>query len=130
MAKIKISSLFLLLILLGACGQDYGNKLESNELDIFFTNPDDEEIARNIAMYWKEHQLLGEKKQFLQIERKGQILELKLIPSAKFEPKQFSFDERAILKSLQDSLQKVVHPNRLELVIANRQFKTLYNINQ
>jgi len=130
MAKIKISSLFFLFILLSACGQDYGNKLESTELDIFFTNSDDEETARNIAVYWKEHQLLGEKKQFLQLERNGQILELKLIPSEKFEPKQFSFDERATLKSLQDSLQKVVQPNRLELVISNRQFKTLYNINQ
>lgn len=130
MAKIKNSSLFLLFILLSACGQDYGNKLESNEIDIYFTNQKDEEIARNIAVYWKEHNLLGNKKQFLQLENDGNNFFLKLIPSEKFQSDQFSYDERASLKKLQDSLQAIVAPQHLELVIANSQFKTLYNINQ
>jgi hypothetical protein len=130
MAKIKIYTLFLLIILLGACGQDYGNKLESNEIDIYFTNQKDEEIARKIGLFWKENQLLGTKKQYLQLDRKEKAIELKLIPSEKFDVNQLSFDERSVLKSLQDSLRLYLKNHELELVIADRQFKSLYNINQ
>jgi hypothetical protein len=131
MTKLKKSAILLSFALLFvACSQDHGSKLESAEMDIFFTNQSDEEIARKIAVYWKENHFLGDKKQFLQLNRKGKSLELKLIAKEKFSVASFSFDERALLKGLQDSLQKVVEPEHLELVIADKQFNTLYNINQ
>lgn len=119
----------MLFTLLSACGQDYGNKLESNEIDIYFTNQKDEELARAIALYWKENHLLGEKKQFLQLERKGKTFELKLIPTEKFNIDKLSFDERSLLLSLQKDLQKLTHSDKLEVVIADSQFNTLFNIN-
>ncbi len=120
----------MLLFLFCSCGQDYGNKLESSELDIFYTDKNDEDLARNVAGFWKENDLLGKKKQFLHLSRNKNVVQLKLIPSEKFEVKNFSFDERATLKSLQDSLRIALKNNDLELVIANNQFKTVYNINQ
>lgn len=131
MTKLKKSAVLLsFAFLFVACSQDYGSKLESAEMDIFFTNQSDEKLARKIAVYWKENHFLGAKKQFLQLNRKGKSFELKLIAKEKFSMATFSFDERALLKSLQDSLQKVVEPEHLELVIADKQFKTRYNINQ
>lgn len=131
MTKVRYNSFFILLIfILNACSVDYGNKLESDELDIFFKNQKDESLAKEIALYWKNHDLLGNKKQFLQLDHVDGIYQLKLIPTDKFDPKSFTFDERALLKQLQDSLQFIVAPKRLELVIANNNFEPLYNINQ
>jgi hypothetical protein len=130
MTKVKIYSFSLLIFLFSACGQDYGNKLESNELDIYFTDNHDEDLARKIAEFWKQNKLLGNKKQYLQLSRNKDLVQLKLIPSEKFQAENFSFDERSILKSLQDSLQNKLNLKQLELVIANSQFKTIYNINQ
>lgn len=120
----------MILFLFYACGQNYGNKLESSELDVFYTDRNDEDLARNVAVFWKQNDLLGKKKQFLQLSRYKNVVQLKLIPSEKFDVKTFSFDERSILISLQDSLRSHLDNNEIELVIADQQFKTLYNINQ
>jgi hypothetical protein len=114
---------------LTACGASYGNKLESDELDIFYTKIENEDFARNIAKYWKEHDFLGAKKQYLQLAEENEVLLLKIIPTEKFNSESFTFDERAKLKELQDSLQPLVRPKRLELVIAKRNFEPIYNIN-
>jgi hypothetical protein len=130
MTKVKIYSFILLFSLISACGQNYGNKLESNELDIYYTDKNDENLAREIGVFWKKNNLLGTKKQYLQLSRYKNTAQLKIIPVEKFESKYLSFDERLTLKTLQDSLNKYLTNNNLELVIANDQFKTLYNINQ
>ncbi len=115
--------------MVSSCGANYGNKLESEELDIYFTDIKHEEIAKKIALYWKDNKLLGSQKQYLQLDHKKEVLLLKIIPTEKFEPGKFSFDERALLKGLQDSLQKVVAPNYIEIVIAKSNFDPIYNIN-
>ena len=130
MTKVKIYSCFTFLLLFAvSCGNDYGNKLESDEIDVFYINPEHEELARNIANYWKENDLLGSKKQSVQLDEENDVLVLKIIPTEKYDPSSFSFDERALLKQLQDSLQSRVHPKRLEIVIANTNFETVHNIN-
>lgn len=123
------SAFSILLFLLVSCGDDYGNKLESDELDVFYTDIKNEEYARNIAIYWKEHDLLGSKKQSIQLDEQNGVLILKIIPIDKFDLNSFSFDERALLKQLQDSLQSHVKPKRLEIVIAENNFETIFNIN-
>lgn len=130
MTKIVFYSCFsFLLFLFVSCGNDYGNKLESDELDVFYTKIENEEFARNIAIYWKEHDLLASKKQSIQLDEKDGVLILKVIPTEKFDASTFSFDERALLKQLQDSLQSHVQPKRLEVVISKNNFETIFNIN-
>jgi len=130
MTKIKIYLSFTFLFaFVVACGTNYGNKLESEELDVYFTQIENENIAREVALYWKENQMLGSKKQYLQLDEKDSLFLLKIIPTETFDPQSFSFDERALLKNLQDSLQFLVAPKRLEIVIAKSNFETLYNIN-
>lgn len=123
------SLIFFLTLVSAACGGSYGNKLESEELDVFYTKIQFEEDARKIALYWKEHALLGTQKQYLQLDEHHGVYHLKLVSTDNFDPTTFSFDERALLKSLQDSLQAVVAPKRLEIVIAKNNFETVFNIN-
>jgi hypothetical protein len=123
------ANLFFLLLFLSGCGTNYGNKLESKELDIYFVDHKHEEQAKKIALYWKTNNLLGDTKQYLQLDKQKDVFLLKIIPTQKFEMEKFSFDERALLKGLQDSLEKLVAPNRLEIVIAKNNFESLYNIN-
>lgn len=130
MTNVKIYFVALVLFLLIGCGENYGNKLESKELDIYYTDKNDEDLAREIAFFWKKTKMLGAKKQFLQLSRNKNLIQLKLIPSDKFDIEKLSFDERLTLKILQDSLNNDLQMSELELVIANRQFKTVYNINQ
>lgn len=126
---ISYSFLFLVFLVFTSCGANYGNKLESDELDVFYKQVENEELARKIALYWKENDFLGAKKQYLQLDEQNEVLLLKIISTEKFNPDTFTFDERAKLRELQDSLQPLVKPKRLEIVIAKNNFETIYNIN-
>lgn len=128
--KIGLFQILILLVLLGSCRQNYGNKLESDQLDVFFAAKDDEELARKVGQYWKSKDLIGTKKQFIRLEKKDGIYYIQLIPSTKFSIEKFSFDERSILKELQDDLQKTVFGEQMvHIVLADNQFNTLYDIN-
>lgn len=130
MTKVKIYSCFtFVFLLLASCGVDYGSKFESKELDIYYTKAENEEYAKKIAFYWKEHDLLGHDKQYIQLDEKNELLLLKIIPTEEIDPNTFSFDEMKLLIDLQDSLQAVVVPKRLEIVLSKNNFETLYNIN-
>ena len=47
------------LSILAACTKGHGNKLESDQLDIYFEFKEDEEHAAAIGKFWKENKLLG-----------------------------------------------------------------------
>ena len=120
---------FLVLVLF-SCQQDYGNKLESNELDVYFTRAKDEAKAREIGRYWKEEGFLSTTKQSIQLDYQGDSYILKLIAKDTNELKNISFDERNTLLQLQNAIQKKIFPTEnFQLVLCNPTFTTRYNIN-
>jgi hypothetical protein len=119
-----------LMVVLVSCGQNYGNKLESKELDVYFSNSAVENLARKLGKYWKENNLLGAKKQFLRLDKSSNFYSIHLIHSGQFKVQNMSFDERKLLKQLQDSLQKnVFSNNEVHVLICDEQFNPLYDIN-
>lgn len=129
----KFKTLFFLtfLTLVGSsCNQNYGNKLESEELDIYYADAKYENLAKSIGHYWKQNDFLGEKKQFIRLATEGELTVLQLVISNKADLQNLSFDERRLLLDLQDSLRSLPNAENLELVISDNNFNTLYNINQ
>lgn len=129
----KLKTLFFLaslLLISTACNQNYGNKLESDELDIYYVQATDESLAKNIGLFWKTNQLLGDKKQYLRLNRTEKMLTLQLVVSAKEYASGLSFDERKLLLDLQDSLRELPNAKSLEIELCDNNFTSLYNINQ
>ncbi|MBU2020214.1 MAG: hypothetical protein KJ941_11270 [Bacteroidetes bacterium] len=122
--------LFFLLIGLFSCQQNYGNKLESNELDLYYTRIEDENFARQVGNYWKNNNFLNDQKQSLQLDFIENTYYLKLISKDTSSLKNMSFEERNILITLQNDLRKEIFPkHNFNLVLCDNQFKPLYDIN-
>lgn len=121
---------FVFLISL-SCQQNYGNKLESEQLDVYYMQKKDEMYARKIGEFWKENNYLTNKKQSLQLDYSEGVYLLKLVVSDTLVLKNLSFDERNILLGLQKEIGEKVFPkNNFEIVLSDQRFKSLYNINQ
>lgn len=122
--------LFSIVLLSSSCNQNYGNKLESDELDIYYVHSRDESLAKNIGLYWKAKGFLGDKKQYLRLDRAENTPTLQLVVSTKEYASGLSFDERKLLLDLQDSLRELRNAKNLEIELCDNNFQTLYNINQ
>lgn len=130
--RIIFLSSFILLTFFGltSCQQNYGNRLESNELNVYYSHNQDEELARKVAVYWKENDFLTQTKQTLRLNREGDVVHFQLLVSDKESIKELSFDERKQLLGLQKDVQrKAFGDTQVELVICDNQFVELYNIN-
>lgn len=119
----------MVFLLLGACGNNHGSKLESDELDIYYVHSADEELARNIGMFWKENDLLGKKKQFIRVNRSGVWLEVQIIHSKGFDRQKVGFEEQKTLLDLQDQLRQAFPQENIRLVISDNQFHPVWDVN-
>jgi hypothetical protein len=120
-----------MLVSIFSCSQDYGNLLESDELNMYYSHPKIEEKAREVATYFKENNLIGSKKQFLRLEELKSGFTLFMIASEGFDKEKISFDEKKTLLDFQKNLQKGLFPNNnFRIVISDNQFQPIWDINR
>lgn len=109
-----------------ACSSGYGNMVQGGELTVYFPNSEDEQLATDIANYWRENDLLTGKPQDLQILKMEGGYQLLIIESEK--DNELSFMDRKLLLGLQDSLRNKLNINNLEIAIANNKFQVVHSI--
>lgn len=117
---------YLLFVLLSACSGDYGHKVVGDNLTVYFTDRNDEKLAEDIAVYWKENQLIATGKQDLQLVRSKNKMELRIIANTPDNVKNMSFEERKLLSELERNMQTEVGEKSLQLVICNDKFEPIY----
>lgn len=124
----SISIIIAFGFLLIACSSGHGNMVQGGELTVYFPNVEDEQLATDIANYWKENDLLTDKPQDLQILRIEDGYQLLVIENEKNDD--ITFSERKLLLGLQDSLRNRLNINNLEIAIANNKFQVVHKIDQ
>lgn len=129
MASFKVIIILSLLCLTAACGSDYGHEIHGDQLTVYFTESSDQDAAEKIAHFWKDNALLTGKKQDIQLTRNNKTLEIRLIMNDEKASKEIPFWEKQILLELQDTLGQILNQN-LELVVCNKRFETLINLNE
>lgn len=98
-----------------------------DDFSVYFENPEDESIAKELAFFWKENGLVTGKNQDLQISSNDNLYILKLISNE--SNSKVSFSERKSLLTLQTVLSEEVFKAPVEIEISNGQFETIYKIN-
>lgn len=122
---------FLSLLLFTSCSGDYGNKIIGGELSVFFVNAEDEQLAVDLAKYFKNRNLLSGQKQDVQLVREKDVHIVKVIAVDPKEAKSMPLNERKLLLELQKELQdSVFTENSVELVVCNEKFEPIYDLNQ
>lgn len=116
----------LLVILLSACAGDFAHKVVGDNLTVYFTDRNDEKLAENIALFWKENQLIAADKQDLQLVRLKETVQLRMIANVPENVKNMSFEERKLLSELEQQIQANMDEESLQLVICNSKFEPIY----
>lgn len=123
---VKGTIFYLLIVLLTACSGDYGHKVVGDNLTVYFTDRNDEKLAEDIAIFWKENQLIATGKQDLQLVRLKEKIELRIIANVPENVKNMSFEERKLLGELERKMQVEIREKSLQLVICNDKFEPIY----
>lgn len=119
-------------VVLTSCSSNMGHKVVGGKFTVYFNDPNDEKFATSLANYFKSNALLTGKEQDVQLERiQKNEYQLKIIATNPSTVKNLSFEELSVLMAFQSELNKTVFDNkRVELVICNDQFESMYNINE
>lgn len=125
----------ILLIFIGfwvltGCADKYGHEIHGGNLTVYFTEENDQKLAEDIAVYWKDNDLVATDLQAIQLFKIDDWYELRIIANRPNEVKQMKFEERVGLLSLQQDLQLELNEPNLQLVICNNRFEEIYNINE
>lgn len=127
----KIILVISLALLILSCGGDYGNRVVGNNFTVYFTNKKDQKLAEDVAMYFKEYNLISNQKQDIQLTRVNKRFQLRLIATGSIEQvKNMPFEERKLLTELQTSLYKNVIKKPFDLVVCNDKFEPIYTLNE
>jgi hypothetical protein len=121
-------SVFFLAAITG-CTSDDRNRIDGGELTVYFIDKKDESLAKKVAHYWKEHDLLTGKPQDLQLSKIEDVYTLAMIAKDPSQLEMMTFVEKRLLNKLEKDLWiNVFEKKAFNLVLANDKFETLYSI--
>jgi hypothetical protein len=127
--KLILLKTFIFLTITG-CSNNFGNRLEGENLAVFYVDKKDKELATKLAFFWKDNGLIGSEPQNVRYFSSGKRHFVQLIPSDKFDSRLFSFDERKLLMELQKDLDSAVFNYvGCEIILCNEKFEPILNIN-
>ena len=116
---------FLLLIV--SCSKGFGDKIESGNTTIFYTNKNEKVVAEKLAKYWIKNQIDGKEKQFIRILKFKEVYHLQLILREDFKLSALSFEEIKLFTELQSELNKYVFTSLpCKIILCDGNYKELY----
>lgn len=119
----------LLLFVLISCGENLGNRVEGDNICIYFQDKSDLKLAKKIGQFWKKNELVGSKKQSLKLSKEGNSYLLHLIANEPKSLDKMPFEQQKILIDLQQELSQFVGKNeKVVLVLCNSKFEEIKRI--
>ena len=122
----KTFFLFFLLLIV-SCSKGFGDKIESGNTTIFYTNKNEKVVAEKLAKYWIKNQIDGKEKQFIRILKFKEVYHLQLILREDFKLSALSFEEIKLFTELQSELNKYVFTSLpCKIILCDGNYKELY----
>ncbi len=125
-------SIFLVIFALNGCSTGYGNKLTGEGLTVFFNDENDEQLATDIAFFWKDSEFLGQNKQFIRLFNENKRYQLQIIPTSSDILSSLTIEEKIVLVKLQDTLNNSLFKNTFpcDIVFCTKDFEPIAKLNK
>ena len=120
-----------LVFFITACSGGYGNKLEGENLNIYFVDREDEVLAQRLGKFWEKNNLVGQSEQNIRLVNRKGIYDVQLISTDSGEGQDMVFIEMKLLIQLRQQLDTTVFKNEkgCRIVICDGSFKPKLVIN-
>ena len=129
MNKVLLLLVIVSLLALSGCETDKRNKFTGGKLTVYYFDQSEAEIAKKIAFFWKENELLTGKPQDVQVRKDKNRFTVSVIA---IEPKmidKMTIDELQLLAQLKKKLYlKVFNKEAFTLEICNSRFEAIYTV--
>ncbi|MEJ6598906.1 MAG: hypothetical protein QNK78_09565 [Crocinitomicaceae bacterium] len=126
----KLYFLFLLVAIV-SCSEDFGSEVVGGDLTVFYTNAEDKPLASDLALFYKNNNLIYSEPQHIQITRIKKGYRINIIAKDFKEAQKMSFKNRKALLKLHGMLQDSVFiNNKVDLIVCDDQFKPIIKINK
>lgn len=114
-----------------SCSEDFGSEVVGGNLTVFYTNAKDKSLASDLALFYKNNDLIASEPQHIQITRRKKGYRVNIIAMDIKEAKKMSFKNRKALLKLHGMLQdSVFKNNKVDLIVCDDQFKPILKINK
>lgn len=129
MGKMLIFLVVTSIFVLSGCESDKRNKFVGGELTVYYFDQSEAEIAKKIAFFWKENDLLTGESQDLQVRKDKDRFTVSMIAK---DPKlidKMTIDEVQLLAQLKKKLYvEVFEEEAFTLEICNNRFEAIYTV--
>jgi hypothetical protein len=124
--SMKRLSLLLLIGLLFSCGMPMGNRVDANNLQVYYLDGVEKESAIRFARYWRDMGFIGEQQQVIQLDRDAEgTLILKLIEREIYHDEALNIQEISLIQQLQRDLAQEVFNEPIFIVITDNTFRPI-----
>lgn len=117
------------LVSLTACSSNTENRVNGDNLTVYFPDASNEQFAEKVAIYWKDNDLITGVNQDLQLINTKEGYQLNLIQSDAFKNEQVKFEDQKLLSILKDSLENKIFNANLTIAVCNNKFEPIYKVN-
>lgn len=120
--------LFFVFISLVSCGGSYGDRIKTDDLEVYYTHSSDRGKAESVTNYFKENGLTSGERQSLQLSRQEGAYVLKLILNDS-EKKELTEEEKDLLNFHEKQMGNTIFEGaNFEIEIANEHFETIIKL--
>ena len=125
--KYILLPVFFLFLL--SCNSNAENRVTGDNLTVYFPEIDNQTLAEQVAVYWRENDLVSGEKQALQVVNTKEGYQLNIIQSEAFKNEEVTFEDQKLLYILKDSLENIIFNSNLTIAICNNKFESIYKVN-
>ncbi len=117
--------LIFIVAIFGACGVPMGNRVDGDNLSVYYLEGIDKKTAIQFATYWQNHGFVGDRKQTIQLEKENGEILIKLIERKGYQNDPLAISEQSQLQALSRKLEKKIFNNETRIVITDNTFRPL-----
>lgn len=111
--------------LLFACGIPMGDRVDADNLQVYYLDGIKKNTAIEFAKYWKNNGFVGERKQVIQLSREEDQTIIKLIEREMYHNESLTVDEQSKLQQLERTLSKEIFDGEVEIMITDNTFRPI-----
>lgn len=117
--------LIVILALSSACGVPMGDRVDGENLSVYYLEGVEKKRAVQFATYWQERGFAGDRKQTIQLEHENGEILVKIIERKAYQNDELSIEAQSQLQELARTLEKKIFDQKTRIVITDNTFRPI-----
>lgn len=123
MMRILFITIFISVLL--GCGIPMGNRIDADNLQVYYLENVSKTKAIAFAEYWKANGFVGDRKQVIQLDKNDNGYSIKLIERSDYHKQHLSIEDQSQMQELEYNLEEEVFNGNATIIITDNTFRPI-----